>query len=289
MTFGAIGGTLNGGASGGSVSDLWRTLYSDGVNTANSARPVVTATASATPHTKGAWVEIDASLSAEAHLVFLEVSIATATNSTDTSTLLDIGVGGAGSESVVVANIPIGYTIAGHRMVIPVAIPAGSRVAVRCQSVVASKQVVAYFAFSDLDVANKPATALVTMGANLAASRGVSLSAPGAINTKGAWTEIEDATAQDFEALIIAIQGGGDATFATADMLIDIGIGAGGAEVALFADIFAGASSNELFVTRILHMTRSAAIPAGSRLSARYQASASGSDVDMILIGVPVQ
>lgn len=289
MTFGAVGGTLAGGGGGSSISGLWQPLHDDGISPAASSRSTVTATASGTPHTKGAWVEIEASLSEEAHLVFIELAATTSTNGVATSTLLDIGVGAAASEVVKVANLPIGYAVAGHRLVVPVTIPAGSRVAVRVQSAVASKTVECYYGFADLNVTSKPAASLVTMGADTATSKGVSVAYPGSLNTKGSWVEIEDSTPADFEALIIGIQADGDTGLDAANSLIDIGIGAAAAETVLFNNVYVLSATSDNYSPKLLHTTRSAEIPAGSRLSARWQTSAANNSLDIILIGVPVQ
>lgn len=258
---------------------------SDGVASASSSRTAVTVTASSTPHsTAGAsWVEVEPSLSADADGIVLYADVATNGNSVDTSTLLEIGLGGAGAE-VVWTTIPVGYRPAGTGPTrVPGGIPAGSRVSFRLRSAVASKSV------GPIHVAFEPATvgllAPVTIGADTATSRGVTLTAPGSLNTKGPWTELAASTPEDLTVIYLGPQGAGSTNFISAvGLLIDLGIGPSGSEQVVVGDVGISSSSQELLTIRF-PMTYAVDVPAGSRLVARYARGASTIPLDLIVVG----
>lgn len=92
----------------------------------------------ATANTKGAWAQMTASASLESHALILTAMPNSSAGGAGTHWLVDIGIGAASSEQVVVPNVHLsGMNSYGpHRagINIPMHIPAGARVAVRCQS-----------------------------------------------------------------------------------------------------------------------------------------------------------
>jgi len=116
---------------------------------------------------------------------------------------------------------------------------------------------------------------LTTVAADAAASRGTTVTAPGANNTKGAYTELVASSAHDADALLVVLQIGLNAV----GYLVDIAIGGAGSEKVVVPNIPHG-SANSTRDTDSLAVIVPLAIPAGTRISARYQAStASGSIV----------
>lgn len=274
---------------GGSGANLAMTLLSDGAASGSSSRPTVSATADAsTPHgTGGAWVEIDASLSDDIDVIVFSPTTATATSATNTSTIMEIGVGAAASE-VVVASLIVG----GRRGVatneaqgldewIPGRIAAGSRVAYRVRSAVLSKTVAGRFHFYSCDTALGAAQ---SYGHDTATSAGVALTAPGSLNTKGAWTEITASTSADISMLGIHIGQTTTTGNANASALIDIGVGSGGAEVVVVPDLAATISNQEAAALNSMGFC-AVSIPAGSRIAARYARNATGAVCDLSLSG----
>lgn len=273
-----------GGGGGSAVSTLgYSPLLGDGVNTGSSTRngAQVSLTASATPHSPGAWVEVDASLSAAADGVTIHIDSNVNSGATDTSTLLEIGTGAASSETVW-ATVAIGYS---QRSLyhVPGRIASGTRVAARLRSAVASKAV-SGIGFMFQQALTPGLGAPVTLGADTATSRGAALTAPGATNTKGAWTQLSASTPSDIEALAFSAQGNGLTTMANGGLLLDIGIGGAGSETVLIGDIWLAADTAEFYTVRG-PSTYQVSIPAGSRVAARYQCSNLNNAVDLILVG----
>lgn len=254
------------------------------VPSATVASHQITCTASATPHTKGPWTTVVASTAANYQLISLQLAAIVALNTGNGSTLLDIGIGGAGSESVIVANLPVGYCALGTRFDIPVAIPSGSRVAVRCQGAVASQTVPAIYSFG---IGDPAPSSLVTMGANTAASKGVDLSTA-AINTYGAWTEIEDSTTVDLAGLLVGMQGAAGTSMNSSNgyVVVQLGVGAAASEVVIHTGMVMVANSAEYYNHLSPHI-QAVAIPAGSRIAARFSRGNIANLVDVVALGMP--
>lgn len=269
--------------AGGSLTDQASgALLDDGVTTASSVRASVTATASATPHTAGSYVEIDPSLSANAAGIWVTVSTDASSAGADSSTLLEIATGAAASE-VAWATVAAGYR-AGNPgpFFVPGFIASGARVAVRCRSAIVSQSIAASYAFAP--VKSIAPAAPVTMGEVTAASRGTTVTAPGSLNTKGAWTEIVSSTASAFGLVYAGIQAAGATTMNASGVLIDIGIGAAAAETVLISDLYYPGNASEFYRPNST-FTFGVSVPAGSRLSARYQRANANNAVDLLLVG----
>lgn len=279
------------------ASGLWLPrLLTDGSAGASSDRAGISIQ-SGVANTLGAWVQVVASLSADVGFVHIAHNDVISGSAADFSSLLDIGVGAAGAEVVVLNALGVGWvgtdTIATptHPFVhpgwlFPLWIPRASRVAIRVQCKTAStfENFRLHF-FAPVEGA-KPSNSIVTMGADAANSRGTVLTNPAANNTEGAWTQITAATAEPFAALGIAIQGGGDNTQTGGQALVDIGVGAAGAEVVIVENLHLEIDSAEkLFMfSPLVHPV---SVPKGSRLAVRWQGSAfSGSTLDAILYGI---
>lgn len=272
------------GGGGGDATDQFPSAsLGDGVDASTSARATIVCTAHATPHTAGDWVEVDPSLSADAAGVVVTLTAATNASGADTSTLLEIGTGAAASE-VVWATVGIGYRTLNAQMVVPGLLAAGTRVAVRCRSVITLKTVSAAYAFTPAKSVALGAPS--TYGADTATSHGVTLTAPGSLNTKSAWTEITASTAADIAALLVSVQGAAATALSGSGVLIDIAVGAAGSEVAVITDVYLHGDASERYDPRSL-LTYGLAISAGSRIAARYQRASTNNVVDLILVGAP--
>lgn len=258
----------------------------DGAALASSSHPTVTATASATPHTKGSWVEIVAALTSECTLLDLGIAVGTSLNTANTSTLLDIGVGAGGSEVVVVPDLNVGYQLNNtFKARIPLTIPAGSRVAARCQGAAVSQAIGIRATFYAFPHGRRPSRTVVAMGPNAATSRGVDIAGTTA-NTKSSWVEITAATTEPFYALVVGLSGGGDTTLNTATALVDIGAGPAGSETVIVTDLPVSVGAAEsITYDPGAHPVN---IPKGTRLAARWARSNTGDSLDAALYGIRV-
>lgn len=267
-------------------SGMWLPrLLTDGSSATTSDRPDITVTPNATAHTVGAWSQIVAALSED--VGFLRVVPLTPMDlSGNNSALLNIGTGAAGSEVTIIDAIGHGYTekisMNTHPgWLFPIFIARGTRVAARSQGAFPTASSWRFEFFAPVE-GLKASSSILSIGASLAASRGVVLTAPGAINTEAAWTQLIASTVEPYAALGVSIQGGSDTTQSAATQLVDIAVGAAGAEVPIISNI-----AVEMLATEAMYnkgsLVHPVSVPKGSRLSARYQSSALGGSLDVIL------
>lgn len=248
---------------------------------------LTTITGAAGANTESAWAQVlpAAGITADGFWLFVNYPAITA------DFLYDIGVGGAGSEVVLVENILVNATplglVAPYSVYIPLLIPAGARVAARCQSsdAAASPSLDIQLVKGGVHAAMRCRRA-TTYGANTADSGGVSIDPGGTINTKGAWTELAPAVEYPIDYMVVGIGGQNNGARTTMDHLVDIGFGPAGAEQVAVANIHVRqlTGGNALFPS--VHMRWPTRVPAGQRLVARQ--SSTNSDATDRLIDVSV-
>lgn len=255
-----------------------------GVDTSTSLPTTVTG--SGTAHTKGAWSELVGSTTHDAWGVVLLAADGPGTSATDTSMLVDLGIGGAGSEAVLVGDLAWGHAGNARSVLLPIHVPAGSRLSARLQGAVISDTL----ALSCITLGGGGwAPPLVgrqatTYGANAATSGGVALTFAGSANTKGAWTEIVASTTAAMRWMAVCVAGpAGDNNFTAGNGLVDIGVGGAGSEAAVLSNVPYQLTSAELVLGSFVSV--SVNIPAGSRLSARFQVSAGNDPVNVVVVG----
>jgi hypothetical protein len=96
----------------------------------------VTVDPGGTAHTKGAWVQVDASAGGDSDWVLVSIGTAQNAAAAVATWLVDIGTGEAASEAGIITNLPFATDtseIGQAYYVIPLPIASGSRIAVRAQ------------------------------------------------------------------------------------------------------------------------------------------------------------
>jgi hypothetical protein len=256
------------------------------VNTSTSLAGVAV-TASATPNTKGSYTELIASTAFAAETIVVNVVSTIASNGVATGTLLDLAVGGSGSEVDFISNLPIGFRGANQQYVVPIAVPAGSRISARIQGQVISQAATINVILRESGDHSSPASTAVTYGANTALSVGLNLTAAGTINTKSAYTELTSSTSADIVRMLVCLSGTSTSTATAATGLVDIATGAAASEVVIIPDIFYEVTAAEAWTPYGLTFPYTVSVPAGTRLSVRYQATstATGARPNITVIG----
>jgi hypothetical protein len=262
-------------------------LLDDGVDTATSARTSISCTCGAA-HTLGSWALVDASLSADADGVHVGLTASTFTAGTNTSTILEIGTGAGGAETtwakVLVGNRQAQNTkMDASSIYVPGFLAAGTRVSVRAQSVTASRVVSAIYSFLPATKTRGHVATPESMGFVTGSSIGTTL-ATAAVDTKAAWTLIDASTAAEYNSLLVCADLATDTAVGAGGNLVDIGIGAGGAETVLIPDIYIEQNASEYLQIRSPN-TYGINIPAGSRLSARWSRNATTQSLSIALVG----
>lgn len=253
------------------------------------AQAFVALTGDTTAHVKGAWSELLVT-TADANCLYVQAH-ANPNNTQNTQMLLDIGTGAASTERVVIQDLNIGYAVDSGvpsarfpwSFLIPLTVASGTRIAGRIQSATVTagptaRQGRVRIGTMRLSNALSVPTELDTIGANTAATRGTSVST--------SFTQLTPGTKRAYQALIVNVGGTGD-VLGTGTSTCTVASGAAGSEVPLIS-LSATSSTSEAitqgnpaqpFTIYTGH------IPSGTRLSARFSASTSVTDVT--LYGVP--
>lgn len=262
-----------GGAGGGSLETPNTNIETSPVNTATSSTNV-TLTAAASAHVKGTYTEVVASTAAATTAII--ISFPNHTLNSDGRYLIDIATGAAASETIIIPNF-IAWTTdqsgtAGMTTLLPVSIPAGTRISARCQCSTAN---------STLDVQvlllqGGAATAgtYTQHGVDTASTNGQIITY-GSSNTKTSYTEMDAGVASDIDVLYVLCSPR-DTNAVEQQHLLDIATGGAGSETVLIGDIAFSQNNiddNDMYVFGPIPVS----IPAGTRLAVRGQCSASAS------------
>lgn len=170
------------------------------VSRSTSSIAYVNVVSSGSAHVKGNWAEVFASTPIDAKYLFLRGN---GTNASGAASpfLLDVAIGASGSETIILNNLDVGFTASNATWLIPVQIPAGTRVAARMQG---ARTSVTFQTLWDLlgdeTLAGGPpgVAQWVTYGADTANSCGTGVTS-GNTNTWGSWTQIGSATSTDHD------------------------------------------------------------------------------------------
>jgi hypothetical protein len=254
---------------------------SDARDTANS-RGITVACGNAT---EGNWVEMIAATAHEATGLMITAWLGSNTR----TAMLDVAVGAGGSEVVIAENLPVSRpfdaaTNGLMTVMLPLAIPAGTRIAVRGYGSGAVNAYVTVTVLQGSYLGHAPYRRATTYGA--AQPYLTLVDAGSTANTKSAWTEIVASTTAPIKLLYLlygpesstAHGGGGEST-----SLVDIGVGAAASEVVVLANL--AVSRQRPYVPHVLGPIP-VDIPAGSRIAVRAQCSSTVDDHYQLGIGI---
>lgn len=177
-------------------------------------------------NTKGNYSsgELIASTTYDSYMISV-IGAGTQTAATATNALLDIGIGASGSESTIIENLAMGWTL-GRAYNIPIYIPKGTRIAARCQGQIASETVgVAIWLHSGPSNPPWPVfSKLTSYGADTATSSGLAHT-PGTSGAESTWTNIGSTLAQNTWGFMLGLGfNGADTTLTAQSQHWEVGI-----------------------------------------------------------------
>lgn len=241
-------------------------------------------TPNATAHTKGSWQELIASTSQDWQGFY--VSIQRGVQTTTGEYLVDIALGAASSEQVIIPNMRMTGTSAalgdiGATYWCPVKVPAGSRVAARCQFSAASGPAIRVHTTGYGPHPHVPLyNTADSYGTSTSTSKGVAQAASS--GSKSSWAQLVASTTNPIYMCYVMV-GTDDVTSRTSDSyMMDIGVGANPNEVALIKDVYVRGNSAEGIT--ILHGPYFVNVPSGTRLSLRAQTSSGATNIDVSVL-----
>lgn len=236
-------------------------------------------------NTKGAYATISASLPVNAVAIVVGVGSKSSTG----DYLLDIAIGAAGSESIIAPNLSVsGPAYSAAFYYIPIRrLPAGERLAARCQSTTASATLGVFITAITSGFLDLPGFSRVeALGANTADSGGQGLTNPTVINTFPAWVQIGGATSFRYRWIIMAIGNQAIGTRTSGQRFIfQAGVGANPNQRPILAEVPLGTPTGGFAPVSSYGFPCN--IPAGSALWGRYASAALTTlGADMLLYGI---
>ena len=251
---------------------VWDTVGADTSTTQATSIPD-----SNTAHVKGSWTELTSSLPRTCAGFWLNFVNNVAG---DDQTMLDIGVGASGSEQVILANAYIKSNGAdiGEYVYIPLTIPAGTRIAARCQTrqALSSSDPWCEIIFEAKGfLCDQGLSTSETFGATTSNTTGVVIDTGATPHVKGAWVQLTSGLARDARALVLCVAMDMDNSTLTTRWLIDIAVGASGSEQIILANILFSLDGSGVGLMRPgFYGPIPVEIKAGTRIAARGQATA---------------
>jgi hypothetical protein len=233
---------------------------------------------------KGSYTQITASAPSDVRAI--AVSLQETTNST-THCFVDIAVGASGSEKVIISNLMVeGSTngSTGTDYLLPVNVPAGTRISARAQngSAVADGPAVNLTLF-DGGFLSEGFAGVDDIGSVTATTFGSLLTASATVNTKGAYTQLVASTAVDYDGFWFRPSAPSSGTAAQQNLL-DIAIGGSGSEIVIVPNIQINCVTKPAFPMFFGPLW--IPIPAGTRLSARIQSATGSATAGLQLYGI---
>lgn len=221
--------------------------------------------------TKGSYATIGTAGFAYSGIILSLANIATSTRYR-----LDIAVNTGGADDIIVEDFYLdNFTTESNAVTLsfPVSVPSGASVKVRWQGNQATKTAVAVIVGIAKDFPGTVGSRVVscTDFTNTLPSNTVALNG----TTFTAWTTIRASTPKRISQLYLSHSMGGDTTRTTSNILVEIGIGAAAAEVALFQ--FLGRNFT-VSTPNVIFGPVPCDIPVGKRLAFRAQCSAAAAD-----------
>ena len=260
-----------------------------GIVASNSTYGVIITAPGAT-NTKGAYAEVVASTAGAATGMVVVIS----TGGNDSDGLFDIATGAASSEVDIVSNQFIRHqnsnTNQSHVFYYPVAIAAGTRVAMRRQATSTTASMTAsIYLLNETQSKRLDTCTAVTYGAATGDSGGTSVDPGGTASTKGSYSQITATTSADIHFVTVMV-GHADNNNALTSCYwsIDIATGAAASESIVIADIRTQVHTGSRINSAHFFGPFPVYITSGTRLAARAQCStndATGRLIDVIVTG----
>ncbi len=223
-------------------------------------------TAGSTANLKGAWTQITAATTIDTSALGVALNLVNGYNG---QSGLDIGIGAGGAEVAIVSNLVVpggGNTVSNTTSILmPLTIPAGTRIAARSQSTAINKVMGMGLQLFDGSIIAHEAAGVDAVGFTGTTTSGTALTAGSRV--KGTYAQLTAATARDYMGFFIAVDGAAAAGGTGHNIWFDIAIGTGGGELIIVPDwVFAPwAGLFNAYISSFFPIE----IPAGTRIAAR--------------------
>lgn len=225
----------------------------------------------------GAWTQLAASLSSDVSHVLLQPLVNN--DQSQYGNFLQLGIGNSGSEVPVIDWFSINSsTFDSSAYSLPLNIQAGIRVAARCLSSNALDKSYLDFTTFDGGFAAEGVAGYDTIG--LSGTTSTTVTSGAAADTKGSFTQIIASTSRDYCGIVIVSSASiSSAGALTAHSVLDVAIGASGAEQVIISNLRLKYASQT--VSSLVPLD----VPSGNRLALRLQSHTASDSSAFIILG----
>jgi hypothetical protein len=245
---------------------------------------------SGTAHVKGPYTQLVASTAFDA--AGFVVAVVNDVSAAAISYLVDIAVGAAGAEQVLVPNLLMDTASIASRLFgscwVPLPIAAGSRISARLQNSTTTGTLAVGLTLMGGGLSGLPSGGQMTaLGADPATSNGTIIDAAATAHTKGAYSQLTASTPHAIRAVLLSIGSNKNSVPATNKWLVDIAVGAAGAEQVLVGNLLFTCGQERPVPSLVGPLPCS--IPAGVRVAARSQCSVTDTTdrkIALVLYGI---
>lgn len=240
-----------------------------------------TVTSGGSANTYGSWVELASAAPFDVDQMLVQLG----RGSLSTSYALDLGIGASGSEVVIAEKlrVSVGATFGDSALfVLPLRVPAGERLAVRCMSSGSSKTSSMQLTLLAGEFGGRAGgmSRVETIGGSDSTGEEVAC----ANGSKGSWVQMVAASAFRYRQLLVASTIPGTRSLTSSyRSAFDIGVGAAASEQVVFQDLF---GSSYTVMAPPWYGPLPVDIPAGSRVAVRGQSLGPSQNFRLTLYGI---
>ncbi len=181
-------------------------------------------------------------------------------------------VGGSGSEQPIVTHLIACNVSLSESYLLPIHIPAGSRLSCKNNDGNSSDVAVRLFDGSFTHTEGYAGAEAVGYVTN---DKGTALTPPGSADTKSSYIQLVASTSRDYAGFLVQFDDQAASSFAGEQFHVDIAIGGAGSEQIIIGDIQVHTNSAQGKAFRRIYGPYMIPIPSGTRIAARIQSSSS--------------
>ena len=229
---------------------------------------------SGTAHVKGGFTELLASTG----FSYTNLLIGFSSRDNDVA-IVDIAIGSAGNEEVILHDLLVDLSTDTSRFdsqstMLPVSIPAGTRISGRVQagSTTTNGPAAKFIGFGGSLSESSALSQSNAEGINLGTTRGTQVDPGATVNTKGAYSQLTASSTKDYKGFFLTLDQNGNTAPAAAHFLIDIAIGGAASEQIILPEYWRQSDTDDVPGAHFSPFFP-IAIPIGTRIAARAQST----------------
>lgn len=222
-------------------------------------------------NTYGSYTQLVASTPYDTQWININVGY----NASGYTAAFKIAVGASGSEIDIIKDIVVQFGPS-NNFCFPISIPAGTRISAACVAGIPDNVRINLTLYDGAFTQMEGIAGVDSIG--FGSSQGTTITSSATANVKGSYTQLTASTPRDYRGFFISIDGQ-QMSFTSQQLMVDIAVGGSGSEVVILPNL-------PIFGSPIVGGLFPIPIPAGTRVSARSQATGASTVIGLTLYGL---